>query len=93
MDTIGKALLHRIITDRSFAEYITQRIAIGDFDNKAANRIDEVIMDLICQGRPLSYEVLTTHFHGDRAISLEILNRHGNKRKSPHHKLSMQEVI
>lgn len=79
MDTIEKALLHRIITDRPFAAYITQRIAIGDFDNKVANRIDEVIMDLICQGRPLSYEVLTTHFHGDRTRTLEIPNHHSNK--------------
>jgi replicative DNA helicase len=81
MNTIEKELLHRIITDRPFAEYITQRIDIGDFDDEVANRIYEGLMDLLCRGRPVSYEVLTTHFHEDRTITrtLEILNRHSNK--------------
>jgi hypothetical protein len=46
-----------------------------------ANRIYEGLMDLLCRGRPVSYEVLTTHFHEDRTITrtLERLNRHSNK--------------
>jgi hypothetical protein len=43
MNTIERDLLHRIITDRAFAEYITQRIDIGDFDDEMATTIYDMI--------------------------------------------------
>ena len=61
MDTIERELLHRIITDRPFAEYITQRIDIGDFDDEVANRIYDGIVDLLYQNREVSYEVLSEY--------------------------------
>ena len=61
MDTIERELLHRIITDRPFAEYITQRIDIGDFDDVVANRIYDGIVDLLYQNREVSYEVLSEY--------------------------------
>jgi len=68
MDTIERALLHRIITDRAFAEYITQRIDIGDFDDEVANRIYDGIVDLLYQDVRLSFEVLTTYFAKDKVV-------------------------
>ena len=61
MNTIERELLHRIITDRPFAEYITQRIDIGDFDDVVANRIYDGIVDLLYQNREVSYEVLSEY--------------------------------
>jgi hypothetical protein len=61
MVTIESELLRRIITDRPFAEYITQRIDIGDFDDVVANRIYDGIVDLLYQNREVSYEVLSEY--------------------------------
>jgi len=69
MDTIESELLHRIITDRPFAEYITQRIDIGDFDDQVANRIYDGIVDLLCQDAKISLDVLIKYFKGDEAIT------------------------
>lgn len=69
MDTIERDLLHRIITDRPFAEYITQRIDIGDFDDVVANRIYDGIVDLLCQGKPVSYEDLIQYFNKDARVT------------------------
>jgi len=66
-------LLHRIITDRPFAEYITQRIDIGDFDDEVANRIYDGIVDLLCQGMQISYEVLKEYFTEDNQV-IEVLS-------------------
>ena len=74
MDTIERELLHRIITDRPFAEYITQRIDIGDFDDDVANRIYDGIVDLLCQEQRISYEVLKRYFNNDLNI-VEALER------------------
>ena len=74
MNTIEKELLHRIITDRPFAEYITQRIDIGDFDDQVANRIYDGIVDLLCQDRQESYEVLEGYFTVAEVI-IEALRR------------------
>jgi len=74
MDTIERDLLHRIITDRPFAEYITQRIDIGDFDDEVANRIYDGIVDLLCRGRQVSFKVMTTYFAKDDAIVSELCN-------------------
>ena len=69
MDTIERDLLHRIITDRPFAEYITQRIDIGDFDDEVANMIYDGIVDLLCQERQISFELLLAYFESDRNSS------------------------
>ena len=69
MDTIEKELLHRIITDRPFAEYITQRIDIGDFDDEVANRIYDGIVDLLCQEKIVTYKVLLEYFGNENFIS------------------------
>lgn len=61
MVTIESELLRRIITDRPFAEYITQRIDIRDFDDVVANRIYDGIVDLLYQNREVSYEVLSEY--------------------------------
>jgi hypothetical protein len=74
MDTIERELLHRIITDRPFAEYITQRIDIGDFDDEVANRIHDGIVDLLCQGKPVSHEVMLEYFESDREASKALEN-------------------
>ena len=74
MDTIERELLHRIITDRPFAEYITQRIDIGDFDDEVANRIYDGIVDLLCQDREVSFEALNGYFTKDAAIVSELCN-------------------
>jgi hypothetical protein len=81
MNTIEKELLHRIITDRPFAEYITQRIDIGDFDDEVANRIYDGIVDLLCRGKRVSFEALAGYFQGDGAMigELEIIPLHGDK--------------
>jgi len=68
MDTIERDLLHRIITDRPFAEYITQRIDIGDFDDEVANRIYDGIVDLLYQGKRISFETLIIYYQDDGAI-------------------------
>lgn len=69
MDTIERDLLHRIITDRPFAEYITQRIDIGDFDDEVANRIYDGIVDLLCQEKQVSYEVMLEYFKKDEMLT------------------------
>jgi hypothetical protein len=81
MNTIEKELLHRIITDQPFAEYITQRIDIGDFDDEVANRIYDGIVDLLCRGKRVSFEALAGYFQGDGAMigELEIIPLHGDK--------------
>ena len=68
MNTIEKELLHRIITDRPFAEYITQRIDIGDFDDEVANKIYDGIVDLLYQGKRVSFETLIIYYQDDGAI-------------------------
>jgi hypothetical protein len=74
MDTIERELLHRIITDRPFAEYITQRIDIGDFDDEVANSIYDGIVDLLCQERQISFAVLLEYFNGNELIAKELNN-------------------
>lgn len=73
MDTIEKELLHRIITDQAFAEYIIQRIDIGDFDDEMANTIYDGIVDLLCQDREVSYEVLDEYFSIDKSV-IEVMS-------------------
>lgn len=73
MDTIERDLLHRIITDQAFAEYITQRIDIGDFDDEVANRIYDGIMDLLYQDAQISFEALLLYFAGNKSIT-KVLN-------------------
>jgi hypothetical protein len=68
MKTIEKELLHRIITDRPFDEYITQRIDIGDFDDEVENRIYVGIVDILCQERRISFEVLAAYFAEDKTV-------------------------
>jgi hypothetical protein len=72
MNTIERELLHRIINDRLFAEYITQRIDIGDFDDEVANRIYDGIVDLLYQERQISFDELTTYFTKDKAVTSEL---------------------
>jgi replicative DNA helicase len=68
MDTVGRDLLHRIITDRPFTEYITQRIDIGDFDDEVAKRIYDGIVDLLYQGKRISYVALLEYFSEESQI-------------------------
>ena len=68
MDTIERDLLYRIITDQAFAEYITQRIDIGDFDDELANRIYDGIGDLLCLEKQVSFEVLIEYFTKDKEV-------------------------
>lgn len=68
MDTIERELLHLIITDRPFAEYITQRIDIGDFDDEVANRIYGGIVDLLCMGKQMSYKTLIEYFSREKLV-------------------------
>jgi hypothetical protein len=72
MDTIERELLHRIITDQAFAEYITQRIDIGDFDDELANRIYDGIVDLLYRRDKISFEVLAVYFQGNRSVGLAL---------------------
>lgn len=72
MDPIEKELLHRIITDRPFAEYITQRIDIGDFDDEVANKIYDGIVDLVCQGKQVTHALLFYYFLREECI-VEVL--------------------
>ena len=74
MNTIERELLHRIINDRLFAEYITQRIDIGDFDDEVANRIYDGIVDLLCREKIVSYKVLLAYFESDREASKALEN-------------------
>ena len=74
MDTIERELLHRIITDGPFAEYITQRIDIGDFDDEVANRIYDGIVDLLYREKIVSYMVLLAYFESDREASKALEN-------------------
>lgn len=78
MDTIERDLLHRIITDRPFAEYITQRIDIGDFDDEVANRIYDGIVDLLCRERQASFDLLEMYFKRDQLMlrALETICQH-----------------
>lgn len=69
MDTIERDLLHRIITDRPFTEYITQRIDIGDFDNEVANRIYVGIVDLLHQGQEITYKNLAVYFKKEAQVT------------------------
>ena len=73
MESIERELLIRIITDRPFAKYITQRIDIGDFDDEMANMIYDGIMDLLCQDVQISFNVLIEYFNGDEFI-IKVLN-------------------
>ena len=68
MDTIERELLYRIVTDRPFAEYITQRIDIGDFDDEVANRIYDEIVELLCMGKQMSYKTLFEYFSRDKLV-------------------------
>ncbi|MGE4465773.1 hypothetical protein [Sphaerochaeta sp.] len=68
MDTIERDLLYRIITDRPFAEYITQWIDIGDFDDEVANRIYDGIVDLLYRRDKISFEVLIECFREERNV-------------------------
>ncbi|HCG62343.1 MAG TPA: hypothetical protein DIW48_00660 [Sphaerochaeta sp.] len=72
MDTIERELLYRIITDQAFADYITQRIDINDFDDEMANRIYNGIMDLLCRGKKASFEVLTAYFTKNKEVVNEL---------------------
>ena len=72
MNTIERELLHRIINDRLFAEYITQRIDIGDFDDEVANRIYDGIVDLLCREKIVSYKVLLEYFVDEDSIFQEL---------------------
>jgi len=83
MNTIERDLLHWIITDQPFAEYITQRIDIdiGDFDDEVANRSHVGIVDLPCQGRRISFEVLAAYFREDQRL-VEIPERIAGHQKS-----------
>ena len=69
MNNLEREMLHRIITDRPFAEYITQRIDIGDFDDEVANRIYDGIVDLLYQGRQVSFKVLLEYFGNENFIN------------------------
>jgi hypothetical protein len=69
MNTIERELLQKIITDRPFAEYITQRIDIGDFDDEMANTIYNGIVDLLYQDVQLSFEALVNYFSGNEFIT------------------------
>lgn len=86
MDIIERKLLHRIITDQPFAEYITQRIDIGDFDDETANKIYNGIVDLLCQGRQVPYEVLVEYFTEDNRV-IEVLSEISNQ--ADHEKASL----
>jgi len=85
MDTIEKELLHRIIADRLFADYIIQRIDIGDFDDEVANRIYDGIVDLLCQERQISFELLLAYFESDLEASKALAHivRYDELNKSP----------
>ena len=72
MNTIEIDLLHRIITDQAFADYITQRIDIGDFDDEMANRIYDGIVDLLYRGDRISFEVLAVYFQGNRSVGMAL---------------------
>jgi len=72
MDTIERDLLHRIITDRPFAEYITQRIDIGDFDDEMANRIYDGIVDLLHKECQISFRILETTFSYDKVVTTDL---------------------
>ncbi len=68
MNTIEIALLHQIIADYKFAQYITQRIDIGDFDDDTANTIYDRIVDILFEEKPVSFARLLKHFHEDKVV-------------------------
>ena len=74
MDTIEQDLLHRIITDQTYAEYITQRIDIGDFDDVVANTIYNEVVDLLFLERQISFEVMLEYFIGNESVTHALKN-------------------
>ena len=69
MTNIEEGLLFSIVTNQAFAEYITQRIDIGDFDDEIANRIYDGIVELLYQDVQLSFEALVNYFSGNEFIA------------------------
>jgi hypothetical protein len=74
MDIIEKELLYHLITDRPFAEYITQRIEIGDFDDVVANTIYNEVVDLLFLERQISFEVMLEYFIGNESVTHALKN-------------------
>jgi hypothetical protein len=74
MKTIEIALLHRIITDYEFAQYITQRIDIGDFDDAVANTIYDGIVDILFEEKPVSFSGLLKRYSEEKVVT-EALRR------------------
>lgn len=68
MNRIEANLLHQIITDKEFAEYITQRIDIGDFDNPIANKIYDRIVQLLFEENQITFEGLIEDFAEDKEV-------------------------
>ena len=74
MKTIEIALLHRIITDYEFAQYITQRIDIGDFDDAVANTIYDGVIDILFKEKAVTFSGLMKRFSGEKVV-IESLRR------------------
>ncbi len=68
MKTIEIALLHQIITDYEFAQYITQRIDIGDFDDSVANTIYDGVVEILFEEEPVSFSGLLKRFSGEKVV-------------------------
>jgi len=68
MKPIEIELLKRIIEDHIFAEYITQRIDLDDFDDELCNRIYKRVIDFLYQEKPFSYDDLFKCFIDDSQV-------------------------
>lgn len=68
MKPIEIELLKRIIEDRNFAEYITQRVDLDDFEDELCNRIYRQIIDFLYQEQSFSYEDLFKCFIDDSQV-------------------------
>lgn len=73
MKKIEAFLLNQIITDYEFAQYITQRIDIGDFNDPLANKIYDRIVELLFQEKQITFEVLMQDFSENREIVAVIM--------------------
>ncbi|MGD8113690.1 MAG: DnaB-like helicase N-terminal domain-containing protein [Sphaerochaetaceae bacterium] len=74
MNIIERDLLYQIITNQSFAEYIIQRIDVGDFDDEVANQIYSAIIDLLYQGKPISKQTLLKYFYHKGPVDSKLVH-------------------
>ncbi len=68
MNRIEMELLRKMIFDREFAEYITQRIDLNDFDDLVANQIYTYLIELLFKRIAIAEEDLFDHFLGQQEV-------------------------